>query len=188
MSSEKNLFVVIEGIDGSGKTTCAQFLAQKMNGIYYKTPSGIFEKMRTEVEKTKNADARFTFYLAASFFASSEISSIIQRNVVVCDRYIYSTLAYHRALGVKLSFDCEENAVLQPDFYFYLYAKEEVLQKRMNIRGNKTRQDIELEKNRKLQKKIHDEYVKFPLIQIDTSEIEPNEVCAKILSIIKRGG
>ena len=49
-NEQKFPFIAIEGIDGVGKSTCAKLLAEKMSAYYYKTPSGIFEKVRTTID------------------------------------------------------------------------------------------------------------------------------------------
>lgn len=181
MNTKKFPFIAIEGIDGVGKTTCAKLLANRMQAFLYKTPSGAFERIRAEIEAIGDTQVRFAFYLASVFYASDEISSLVLHQPVVCDRYIYTTIAYHRGLDVNLSYiDINGIPIIYPDFCFYLYAEEDVREKRISGRGISSPSDTFLEKDKELQRKIHKEFLKFPVIQIDTSRLNPDEVCEQI--------
>ena len=184
MQNKKHLFIAIEGIDGVGKTTCVKSLANKINAVIYKTPSGIFEKMRKDIECFGNNQVRFAFYLASVFHASSEINKFISKKSVVCDRYIYSTIAYHKGLKVKLPhINFKQLPIIFPDFCFYLYADEDICKERMANRrqGINSASDIALENDKHLQRRIHQEFLKLPMTLIDTSKLTANEVCEKIL-------
>jgi dTMP kinase len=185
--TKKNIFIAIEGLDGVGKTTCAQLLAKKIKGVYYKTPSGIFQKMKRKIEALENKEVRFAFYLSSIFFASNEIERLLNEKSVVCDRYLFSTIAYHKALGVDLSFiDFQKLPIMMPDLSFYLYAEEKTLIERIIKRRQYSVSDIKLEKNRELQRKIHEEFLLLPVIRIDTTHLDPDEVTNKIYSLIKK--
>lgn len=58
------LFIVIEGIDGTGKSTVAQLLAKKLDGICVKTPFDEFIPLKKFFNKLNNSTAKFfSFYL-----------------------------------------------------------------------------------------------------------------------------
>ena len=59
MNYDRHLFIAIEGVDGVGKTTCAKMLAKKLTARYYKTPSGIFEKVRIKIDTLGDYQLRF---------------------------------------------------------------------------------------------------------------------------------
>ena len=59
----RNKFIVIEGIDGSGKTTVSKLLSEKLNALMYKTPSWPFSDWRDVIDKTVDIKSRFYFYL-----------------------------------------------------------------------------------------------------------------------------
>lgn len=188
MKTKRFPFIVIEGIDGVGKTTCAKLLARKINAFYYKTPARIFCKIRKDIENLQDLRLRFVFYLASVFHASSEIDKLLMKKPVVCDRYIYSTIIYHKALGVNLSFiDFNKILISSPDFCFYLFASEDICRRRLIKRGVYSSSDAVLEKNRELQCKINKLFFRLPIIKIDTSKISPNDVCKKIINqLIKK--
>ena len=187
MGAKNCLFVAIEGIDGAGKTTCAKLLAREITAHYYKTPSGIFERLRSQIEIIRNNQARFAFYFGATLYASIQIKKIIAKKPAVCDRYINSTIAYHRALGVELPPSClNKLPLLSPDLCFYLYAEESICAQRIASRRIISLSDVALEKDRNLQRKIHKEFLKLPMIAFDTSKLSPNDVCAQMLIKIRK--
>lgn len=175
-------FIAVEGLDGVGKTTCARLLAKDINGYYYKTPSGLFQEIRGKIDILDNPQVRFTFYLSSVFYASAEISSLLDEKSVVCDRYIYSTIAYHKALGVNLSYiDFGKLPILLPNVSFYLWAEEKAYLQRLLKRNDYSVSDYNIEKNRTLQQKIHQEFLTLPIIPLDTSNLKPEEVCVEVL-------
>ncbi len=176
-----NKFIVVEGLDGVGKTTCVKMLAEMMNGCYYKTPSSIFQQMRGEVDSNNDLVTRFLFYLSAVSSASTEIKKLLEKKDVLCDRFIRSTIAFHRAMKVDMSFiNFYKLPLLSPDFTFYLWAREDVIKQRI---GDRSLSLQWWEKDRKLQKRIEEELLSFPAHVIDTSDCTPEQVCKKILTI-----
>ncbi len=171
--------IVLEGCDGSGKTSCALELAKKINGIYYKTPPMVFKDLKRLIEDTKDYNLRFHYYLTSTIYASLEIAKILNYNNVVCDRYIYSTLAYHRALGVQFSNDLE-NLVIKANYVFCLYAEKDELIKRILQRKNLGIFDDDIV----LQAKILNEFKKFPLKFFNTTGLKVDESVYKLMLLI----
>lgn len=177
---QKNLFIVLEGLSGSGKTTVSHLLAEELNGSYYSTPSGDFSKIREMIYSTNNLKFLFYFYLASIMFASEEIKKILATKTIVCDRYIYTTLCYYRALGLKESINLEKMPILLPDYTFLLVCNQNIQEARLDVRG-RTDHD---KKERKYIKKILKEYRKYNLIEIDTSDFSPSQIVEKIISYL----
>ncbi len=109
----KGFLIVIEGIDGAGLTTNSLFLAEWLsnlgfNSYYTKEPTkGPIGTCIREMLK-RDADP---FVLSLLFTADREehvkkeiLPKINEGYIVVCDRYIYSTLAYQSVHGVDERF------------------------------------------------------------------------------------
>jgi dTMP kinase len=181
-----NKFVALEGIDGSGKTTVCTQLCKKINAEMYKTPPFPFSDLRDLVDKSVNIKSRFYFYLSSVMHASSEIVELLKQKNVVCDRYILSTLCYHRAADAFLnSFDENKLDILQPDFTFYLDADYDVRVKRIAYRENTHCADIfnrDLHE-KKFQEKVELEFSRYKnLIWIDTNSFSSEDVADKIFN------
>jgi dTMP kinase len=185
----KNLFVVLEGLDGSGKTTICEELANELGWELYRTPPDPFKKIRSDIDKNANPETRFYFYLASVLYASKEIKEILKTNSVICDRYIYSTICYHLALEPRLSyFDISQLDLLKPDFVIYLEASYEERVRRIANRGNKRPEEImnDMYNSKNFQFDVEKEYHKFKdIIKINTENCTVNEVVNQIKEIIK---
>jgi len=121
-------FILFEGIDGSGKTTLAKKLAERVMGVYYDSPPECIRDIRKKGIITSD-EIRLQYYLLGNIIASEEIKSILQTNHVICDRYIYSTMADH---SVRLGRDIEipQNLVFQ-DHVVYTKSDLKTIEERL---------------------------------------------------------
>ena len=107
MNSTAGLLVIIEGINGAGKTTVINklsnhYAAVKIPFVVYKFPNrnGIYGKQidgylkGTTVINSKY-DIINMFAANRESVRESIIQDIIDGKIVICDRYIYSAIAYH---------------------------------------------------------------------------------------------
>ncbi len=63
--------------------------------------------------------------------------------MVICDRYIDSTLARHEVLGLKVKdFDLKQFNLQEPDISFFVYCEETERRKRIDARGKKNKWDL----------------------------------------------
>lgn len=143
-TKSRGVLLTVEGIDGSGKTTIAKMLKDYFSSLGLKahytaepTRSPIGEIIRERVFK---AEERVDPYLEALLFATDrryhvkfEIEPAIESGqVVVCDRYVHSSIAYQGALGAPISWIREINEyILKPDLAVYLDVPPEVGLKRI---------------------------------------------------------
>ena len=130
----KNLFVVLEGLSAVGKTTLAQELVKCIpNAIYYKTPPKLYSGIRDLVDKTHTPKSRFFFYLAGLVYASEEIATLLKKHSVICDRYLITTLCYHKAIGFDgTNYVCD---LVKPDYTFLVTCENKTRISRLTTRG-----------------------------------------------------
>lgn len=145
----KPLFIVIEGLDGSGGTTQSRLLqewitAQGYNAHLTQEPSegpiGDFlrEALGNTGEASKMGDNVLPYLFAADRrdHLDREILPALEKNThVVCDRYYHSSLAY-QGLSVGLPLVAYLNDPFRaPDLTFFLYLSPEVSFERVQLRG-----------------------------------------------------
>ncbi|HEY9165013.1 MAG TPA: dTMP kinase [Candidatus Kryptonia bacterium] len=101
------MFIVFEGIDGSGKTTQAELLFKRLSGLGTrvellrepggtKLGEGVRELLLHRADLDINANTEFLLFSAsrAQLVAEKIIPMLNQDITVIVDRYFYSSIAY----------------------------------------------------------------------------------------------
>ena len=193
------MFIVFEGLDGCGKTTQVELLEKKLKENGYKNIKLVREPGSTKVSEeirnillyNKLTDIQRLFlFLASRNIVTNEqiIPSIKNGDIVICDRYAPSTLAYQgygkRVADIELvhkmnNLACEQ---IHPDLVIFIDVPVEECVKRMDV-------EDEMEKSAiPVYEKIYNGYKQLSKnlnwITVDgTQDIE--EVSDKIFNIIK---
>lgn len=154
-------FITFEGPDGSGKTTCAKGVYDKLKKegydvIYTREPGGIeiAEQIRNIILDPKNTkmDARCEALLYAAsrrqHLVEKVLPALAKGQIVLCDRFVDSSLAYQgvgRHLGIEEVFAINKFAIEDnmPDFTIYLNVDPEIGLQRIATRNYKDRLDQE---------------------------------------------
>lgn len=131
----RHFFIVLEGVDGCGKTTVSSELARMFDATLVKTPLPDQECLRHIYDYGKDMTARYLFYLSCVMTASQHINKILQVSSVVCDRYLYSAICYHKAMGVDTDIvDIGRLGIIVPDLTFCLITDTDVRRSRLAMR------------------------------------------------------
>jgi dTMP kinase len=139
----KGVFICIEGLDGSGKTTQAKLLTKKLckagyNAIYTAEPSQ--GKIGKFIRKRLFEQERMPTSVEALLFAADRIEhvqntiapALKEGKIVISDRYVYSSLAYQGSAGLSLDWIETINANAQkPDLSIYVDVAPEVVLERL---------------------------------------------------------
>ena len=159
---KKGVFICIEGLDGSGKTTHAHRLVRNLqenrfDAIYTTEPSrgelGTF--IRGTILEGKKRVPRVVETVLFAVDRVEHINkdvkpSLKEGKIVVSDRCVYSSLAYQGAAGLDLEWIEEINRfALTPDLAIYIDVPPEVVVTR--IRRKKSVME-RLETQRRVQK------------------------------------
>lgn len=101
MSDTKPIFVVFEGLDGSGKSDISKIIAEKIKAEWMSTPLPELSDCRKSADELyKNCGlAAQLFYAATCVHASDRVTEYLRaEKSVVMDRYVLSTLAYDKSV------------------------------------------------------------------------------------------
>ncbi|MGB1091413.1 MAG: dTMP kinase [Oceanobacter sp.] len=138
-------FIVLEALDGVGKTTLAKNLAEHYGCTFLTTPGKELQPLRGDIIKGlgESQTARALFYAATVQAEGERAASLCQQGQsVVMDRYSASTIAYAKARGVTANLDVALSHAIKPDFTILLTLDEQERQKRLAERGT-TAEDLE---------------------------------------------
>lgn len=130
--------LVLEGLDGVGKTETARRVSVALGGVLLSTPDASLRVARSAVDALyrSSPDAAHLFY-AASVAHASEVArrQRAQGRVVVIDRYWLSTWAYAAIRRTRLDLGEVEAGLCAADFTFLLTLDEAERRRRLRARG-----------------------------------------------------
>ncbi len=202
-NKRKGKFIVIEGLDGSGKGTQAALLAQAMRAdgrtvcqTAEPTSSVTGGMLRDALGGHVKRDA---YELSALFLLDRIFHNVNEKNGirkylddgvdVICDRYYYSSFAYQGidadlSWVMNMNLNCKE--ILKPDVCIFLDVSPDTGDKRING----SRLEREIYENTETQKRIRARFYEvFGLLKtrenikiVDASRTVP-EVSADIIKI-----
>ena len=203
----KGFFIVLEGGEGTGKSTVAHFLEEELKKEGYPTfftrePGGngslVAEKIRSIIlDKSNNVLPLTEAYLFAASRAQHVLEIILphlkNNEIVICDRFVYSSYAYQgggRNLGIDRIKTINSFAIekVKPDLVllFDLDPKIGLQRKRQN------RQDFDRLDNENLEfhYRVRNAYLKLAeeepkLIKIIDVNKPLKEIKKEVLLVVK---
>lgn len=129
----KGKLIVIEGIDGSGKSTCAKNLAEKLNSINIKTiytfeptHSHYGAKLRGGMlsEDLDAEEELLLFVKDRKEHIEYMIKPALEEGYfIILDRYFYSSIAYQGAKGIDINriINMHKDFIIKPDIVFIFH-------------------------------------------------------------------
>lgn len=165
--SGRGLFIVLEGIDGSGKTTlrdriCAALTSMGVTAIPTAEPTKGRIGSILRDGGTDNPYAEAFLFMADRACHTDEIIGMVEDGrTVVCDRYYASTLAYQSAgdtpVDIDLLKDLNGRVTVEPDITFLLDIDPETGMGRVTGRG----EDISKFERLDFQRRVRDRYLEI---------------------------
>lgn len=138
-------FIVVEGVDGVGKTTFVKHLAARLGASQYKSPGGVFAQARAVVDTAGLAGLeRYHFFRSATQSDSAAIALLLRDGPVVCDRYIDSTIVCNAARDPRVWEVADRRHLCVPVATIVLTARPEVIAARLAARANRDHEELDL--------------------------------------------
>jgi dTMP kinase len=167
----KNLFIALEGIDGSGKSTQMKLLTKKLEEAGHKVyttfePSNgaIGTMIRTILKGDTHTDDR----IIAGLFVADRLDHLLNKEngilkkmdegyTVICDRYCFSSYAYqgtHMSMDWVIAANAMSASILKPDVNVFIDIDPEVSMQRITTNRDK----IEIYETLENQKKVKEKF------------------------------
>ena len=192
-----SLFIVFEGLDGSGKSTQQQLLnaklkSDKISTISFREPGStmignqIVEILQSD-QKLSPLSELLLFYVSRSAIIEEKIKPALENyDVVICDRYFYSSIAYQgygRGMNINFINQINDEVVkhIIPDLIFYMDINWE---EKKNRKGINVKDRFEKE-DRNFHNKVRSGYKSLAKKDLDKWKIiDAEEDVNKISSFI----
>ena len=186
-----SVFIVLEGIDGSGKSSVAEYLEKELENVIVTrepsdSPAGKLAGRSSHEDTPPHYD--FFLYLADRLYHTTEIKRWLNDGKdVICDRYWGSTSAYQAASGeisLDYTIETQRDFVKEPDLtILFDLAPEESLE-RISHREKKSKYE-----NMDYLDRVRDNYLKlaeeYDWTIIDAGK-ELEDVKQEVLSLAKK--
>ena len=206
MSENRGRFIVIEGIDGAGKTTQIELLAEKLRTEGRKVhvtaeptasvSGGLLRDALGGISNRTACEMAALFVLDRIFHNVNPggINAMLEKGIdVICDRYYYSSLAYQ---GSQTDFEWVKNMNLgcpeikRPDLCIYLDLLPEQSLARIKARNEALEIYENLEKLTSVRNTflsvIEDLRTEGESIYIVDANRAPDEIAREIASIVDK--
>ena len=189
-------FIVIEGLDATGKSTLAEKLAERLDATLLRCPARLEAPELSKCDLRSHFDGRppaqrRAYYRAMNLIASEQAEGALHNGHVVMDRYWTSTVAF-AVLDDDLHLDREWQGRYPPEFrkpdaVILLTVDEENRSKRMYDRGEPTTgEEQKLAADFARREAVLRTYRMFTPIEIDTSHCDPDMVLEAVLSALQK--
>ena len=187
----KNIFIIIEGVDGAGKSTQAEKLAKWLENFTHKKTIKTAEPfiLRELILGRKDlcALSELLLFLAdrAEHVNKIILPALEKGNNIICERYNDSTLAYQSG-GHEIKISQVKNLIdvcnfPKPDAKIFLDLSPEIAFERVKERNNKN-DKFEAE-GLKLIKKVSDFYRSLPdFIKINCDGKDEEKIFSEIIA------
>ncbi|WP_434325170.1 dTMP kinase [Mycoplasma capricolum] len=172
------MFITFEGMDGSGKTTALLKVKEELERLNYKVlitrePGGevIAEQIRQIILDNKNKDMdawteALLFIASRNQHLQKVIKPALKKNIIVIsDRFIDSTSAYQgsaRNIGVDVVSEVQQIVLKNclPDLTLFFDVSFSEAEKRMQIRGESSKNRLDKEENN-FKQKVYQGYLEL---------------------------
>jgi dTMP kinase len=174
----KGLFVVFEGMTGSGKKSQIRLLTERLQKAGREVVNISFPNYETEIARiTKRGDV--DAYTQSLLFAADRqhyqqrIKQLLDRDaVIICDRYCYSNFAYQSVKGILLEWLVQiEKNIVKPGLVVFIDVPVQLGMSRVqqaNIEDFTKKEILErLERERENLEKIREMYLYLSKAEID---------------------
>ena len=195
-------FIVVDGIDGSGKSEIVKMLHNYLNSKSKKyrilatrePTNGIFGRqirkmLRHDKDPGSNRKILLELFIKDrrdhiqnTIYPFLNKPNEHKMNIVLCDRYYYSTIAFQGAQGLDMKLLVESNnSFRKPDISFILDIDPSLALKRIEFRQKEKFEQLEF------MKRIRENFLKLPkMMEDDIKIIDASKTLNKVFENVRK--
>ena len=186
------MLIVFEGLDGVGKSTVINGVAERLNAKRMRTPSPSLSEAREKCGSL-SIRAQEALFDLGNMMASDEMQRI-ENQFIVCDRYAIST-DVRRIVSRHNNHDDVMEEILdwewpkdlyRPVLNIHLCVSENIRKERVRLRGNMTEDEKRLEMDTKYRTMLLVGYSEMCDITLDLTGLDEGQAVDAVLACIKR--
>lgn len=193
-------FLVIEGCNGVGKSTIAEYLSVRTRAsTFHYPPEFVSFRRDVHLDECLAPLPRFAYYLAATLHLSDLVRAQLKQSHVVCDRYLASPLSL--MIGESAIEEAEarhlmapfESYLCKPDVTLLLTAEHAVASARIHKRSLKSGMLTPVGRRMLQSKEFFHRRENAcrrmsirlgPVVELDTTNLSSEEMCNSAWSLL----
>jgi dTMP kinase len=187
------VMIVVEGLDGTGKSTLAYILASRLQAQLLKTPPLKFNKFRIIVDKEYQdcGIASQLFYASTVAYVSEKSDKLLKKGKsVVIDRYWLSTHVYAKFRNDALDLSGILPRLICPHMTVILDLDCMERERRMRVREKLTGADLDSIRQHRTLRQEYKQAMSLPVtgkvLVLDSGKLNPQQCADFVLSKISR--
>ncbi len=184
-----NSVIVLEALDGVGKTTVAKILARKMNAVLYRPSVKIIQFVNESVKLPYGSPVRSENIRKSLEMMSNEIKEITKFSTVVIDRFYASWASAEAGDGnlrlADLSIDNWPRNLIKPNLSIHLRVDEDVRLARIGSRAHQNDREIRLGNDPTYRHRVLRYLTRLTNYSVDNTFRTPDEAASRILQIFR---
>ena len=184
------LLIVVEGLDGTGKSTLIASLCDLLDAKLVSNPPEMFDSRISESElrtffDNSDLNRRREYYRTANFISSEIALNMLKNSHVIMDRYWPSTAAFSQMDENQPDWEnlgTYPIGFVHPDVVFLLTVDEVNRAARIMHRGEPmTDEEVRLSTLHHSREQVLNALREFNPIEIDTSNLTSEEVLTRVI-------
>lgn len=184
-----NSVIVLEALDGVGKSTVAKIVAQKLDAVVYKPSGKIKFATNKAIELPYGSEERTDAIRKTLTMMSDEIKEISESYTVIVDRFYASWASAEVGSGNmkirNLSIDDWPRDLIKPKLSVHLRVDEEERMRRIGTRDFQNQREIKLGNDHAYRYRVLRGLTRLTDCDVDNTFRSPEETAAMVAQLYK---
>jgi thymidylate kinase len=185
--NETGRILVVEGVDGCGKTTACRALSRRNGWKYARTPVGVFKEHINDIERLGDHALAYSYFVSAllntSYLIKKDVDAL---RTVICDRYLQTLSVYFEAIGYRQEFiDTNKLPILRADITVHLYVDYERILERLGKKRALSVDETRLRSDRGFYERLVAGYRRECGIEVDATDLSIDQVVGRLESLLR---